>query len=122
MSQKFKLTLDEMRESDPSQINEVPASFEAPSQIRNLCFVLLEGKMKFLNYAYLVSGEYDANESIITLSFTSEKILVKGSNLEPLFIELIDHKPKKISCNDPRYEELSELNMPFISEIILNCI
>ncbi len=43
-------------------------NYATPSQVRNLCFVQPDGKRLFLNYAYLVSGEYSPETNTIVLT------------------------------------------------------
>lgn len=107
MSQVFKSKFDQLRENDPTGTNpETETSTDHYPQhgnVRNLCFVQLDGRRLFLNYAYLVSGEYIPQESSIILEYTTHKITLKGHNLERLYYQIIDHLPKQIVCEDDRY-------------------
>jgi len=121
MSQNFKLKFDEMREGKPTdkddgleQFNEAYASH---GHVRNLCIIWPDGKMKFLNYAYLISGEYLPEESTITLIFTTDTVVMQGIGLHQLFNELTNHLPKQIKCNETRYQAISENEQYSISEV-----
>jgi len=122
MSLNFKNNFDEFRERNAEYGKAATEAkpvetFAAPSLVRNICFIWPDGKKKFLNYAYLISGEYLPEESAISLIFTSDTITIKGFKLEGLFDDLIQHLPSFISCSDPRYNEtLAE------PEIIINDI
>lgn len=109
MNQDFKLKFDEMRENDPTGENGEQANerFASTGHVRNLCFVWPDGKKKFLNYAYLVSCDYDPDENTITLNFTSDTVLIKGSGLDGVFEELFSHIPKRIVCVDVRYNSVA---------------
>ena len=107
-----------MRKSDPSKNeSEQTASFDSPGHVRNLCFVWPDGKMKFLNYAYLVSGEYNNVDETIELIFTSDKVKITGTNLSILFDQLYTHSIKRISYLDSRYASLDETSKFAIENI-----
>ncbi len=55
---------DDIREVDIER-------YEAPSQTRALTLIDTSGNHYFLNYAYIVSGEYKPSENLNTLFFTS---------------------------------------------------
>ncbi len=125
MSQGFKLKYDKMRENDPTHR---PASSEEgakvyeqfyneESHVRNICFVWLDGRRKFLNYSYLVSGEYSPDDSSITLAFTTEVFVLKGVNLESLFYEIMNNLAKQITCIDVRYNVIGEDQKFVVNEI-----
>lgn len=124
MSHGFKLRFDEMREGDPTaseQIrpNETDANYQTPGHARNVCFVWSNGKRLFLNYAYLISGEFNPNEekNQIVLNFSSHKVLLSGYNLEPLYSSLLDHLPRLISEMDSRYAFSKEYSEGVILKI-----
>ncbi len=79
-------------------------NYATPSQTRNLCFVQPDGKRLFLNYAYLVSGEYSPEANTIKLVYTTHEITLKGRNLEGLFESLMAHLPRQIVAHEKRYE------------------
>jgi hypothetical protein len=109
MSHGFKLRFDEMRESDPtnsdsSKQDENELFYQSSGHARNVCFVWANEKRLFLNYAYLVSGEFNPNEekNLITLTFSSHTISLHGYNLETLFTSLMEHLPRLITETDSR--------------------
>lgn len=122
MSQGFKLKFDEMRDNDPSG-SSMPRSktseefYSEESHARNICFVWLDGKRMFLNYSYLVSGEYEPDENTIALTFTSQTLVLKGINLEGLFYNIMHHLTKQITCADARYNEIKEDDKFVVNEI-----
>lgn len=81
-------------------------NYETEGSVRNLCFVQPDGKRIFLNYAYLVSGEYDPEASIITLTYTTHVVTLRGYGLEELYESLGTHVPKKIISVGERYEAM----------------
>lgn len=109
MSLKFKYdalvkSKDEPEEKGNSDTeNSQLENYKTYGQVRNICFVQADGKKAFLNYAYLVSGEYNSKDSSILLAFTSHEVKIKGNNLESLFKDLALHLPKKIECIELRY-------------------
>ena len=112
MSRDFKLKFDEMLSAQPtdkdgSAEENAYEAFATPGHVRNICFGWPDGRKKFLNYAYLVSGEYAPDDSAITLNFTTDTVIIKGSGLEALFAELLFHLPKVISYTDSRYETIN---------------
>jgi len=82
-------------------------NYATPSQTRNLCFVQPDGRRLFLNYAYLVSGEYSPEANTIKLIYTTHEITLKGRNLEGLFEILMMHVPRQIVMLEKRYESIS---------------
>ncbi len=123
MSLNFKTDLKKMRENDPAGEERLDKGYRAsenydtPSHVRNLCFVWPDGRMKFMNYAYLISGEFLPNDNTIFLISTMEKILIKGVNLQNLFYELIVNFPKKLFCLHRRYENVCDSSFYIIEEI-----
>ncbi len=87
------------------------------SGIRNVCFTHLNGSRIFLNYNYLVSGEYNPDLSIIVLGFTTHIITLSGSNLEKLYEELMFHSVKNIGTRDQRYNHLTDENATVVNGI-----
>ncbi len=125
MTLNFKTDLKEMRENDPAgkeTLNkdyQASENYDTPGHVRNLCFVWPDGRMKFMNYAYLISGDYNAEECSITLLFTNYKIVISGINLKGLFIDLVIHNPKIISCNNLRYADIIQEECVNIYEIVI---
>lgn len=125
MSQEFKFKYDEMRGNDPGSntsdnLTEGKEYFyEAESNTRNLCFVLEDGCRIFINYSYLISGEYSPSENTITLTFTTHTFTLKGTNLQPLFYHLMHHSPKQIMCHDARYNA-TDMQQSVVNKIIVN--
>ncbi|WP_412476627.1 hypothetical protein [Flavobacterium sp. TBRC 19031] len=93
------------------------ANYASPSQVRNLCFVQPDGNRLFLNYAYLVSGEYSPEENIIVLTYTTHIVILKGCNLSGLFSNLMSHICKLIVCEDKRYFEIEAREGAFVIDI-----
>ncbi|MBL7867385.1 MAG: hypothetical protein JNM71_05150 [Flavobacterium lindanitolerans] len=88
--------------------------------VKNVCFVMLDGKHIFLNYSYLVAGEFFPEESKITLHFTTHVIILHGRNLENLYHDLMQHLPKVIIATDERYSGISQGNNPMVIKILVN--
>lgn len=125
MSQGFRLKYDQMRENNPAhqekpvqQQSKVYEEFYTEGgHVRNVCFVWLDGKRIFMNYSYLVAGEYSPDENTITLSFTTHVFILTGVNLESLFYDLMHHVAKQITCTDKRYNLIGENELPTVNEI-----
>ncbi len=124
MSQSFKFRYDEMRENNPgeSQPQTHDASdgdmfYPSGGGVRNVCFVLLDGKRLFLNYAYLVSGEYNPDESLILLAFTTHGILLKGIRLQTLYEQFMQQLNRVVACVDERYNHLQGETAPVVNHI-----
>lgn len=112
-NRKFRLKYDELRENNPGA-KEVSDNASMENKLhdkgghaRNICFAWPDGKRKFFSYAYLISGELivDDEVNVITLSFTSDVVTLKGYALEQLFIQLSNHAPSLVIQDDPRYAE-----------------
>ena len=119
MSQGFKLKYDELREGDPTRTIPQEASYGSEGYVRNICFVLPDGNRMFLNYAYLVSGEYLPEQSRIVLSWTTHVVSLAGIHLEPLFYELMQYIPRQIICQDERYNAAAEKNKSIVNEMTI---
>ena len=99
--------------------DESVTNYAAPGQTRNLCFVQLDGRRKFLNYAYLVFGDYSPGENEIILSFTSHTVTMKGQHLLSLYESLQSQIPKQIACTDKRYLATEDVSKPIVTSILI---
>ena len=101
-----------MKEGDPTgkETPVTPEDLRYPDSGhgRTLCFIWPDGRLEFLNYAYLIGGKYDPTQNLIILSFTTHTVEVKGQNLHDLIIRIKDNCVRAIVCQDARYNELSE--------------
>lgn len=102
--------------SNPNDTQEIE-NYSTTGHVRNLCFVQTDGKRLFLNYAYLVSGEYSPEANTIKLIYTTHEITLKGRNLEGLFESLMGHVPRQIVAVEKRYEGTKEEGDTVILEI-----
>ncbi|MDR6193344.1 hypothetical protein [Siphonobacter sp. SORGH_AS_0500] len=113
MDHGFKTRFDQMRENNPASsegkqpIQVVPNhdTFHPIGYARNLCLIWPDGRRYFFNYAYLIAAEFlpSHDKNIIRLDFSSHQIILKGYELESLFMQLLDHLPRLICTVDPRY-------------------
>ncbi|MEZ0540426.1 hypothetical protein [Fibrella arboris] len=112
-----RLELD--RPVDPS--TSVIELHSDESSVRNLCFVWLDGRKAFFNYAYLVAAEFNMNtkQSVIKLDFSSYSINLYGYMLETLFMAFLDHLPRTVMAIDQRYTLIAELNIPVVVDILI---
>ncbi|MBD2704698.1 hypothetical protein IC229_28945 [Spirosoma sp. BT702] len=92
------------RPDDSSTAGEAEV-YSATGYPRNLCLGWPDGRRFFLNYAYLLAGEFEPNseKNVIRLHFTSHSIFLLGYSLETLFMALLEHIPRLIVAMDPRY-------------------
>jgi hypothetical protein len=101
----------------PEQQPDENEKFIRAARVRNLCFVQPDGKKVFLNYSYLVSGEYLASENVIKLSFTTHQVEISGYNLSGLFELLLAHVAKKIVAEETRYAPLKNDGSQIVTHI-----
>lgn len=110
MNQGFNFRFGEMQENDPtksqSENSQDNILYPSASNTRNLCLQMRNGDQIFLNYSYLISGEYSKEISTITLTFTTHMIVLHGSALDVLFHLLMDHIPRTIVEIDERYASI----------------
>src|ERR1700748_1278542 len=108
MSSDFKFKFDQMQEnkSDASEQNENSQRYQSAGYNRNLCLRWLDGRLRYFNYAYLVTCEYIPEDGVVQLEFTTHKVSIKGYNLEPLYFELFEQLCRIINCCDERYQQL----------------
>ncbi|RYZ29048.1 MAG: hypothetical protein EOP49_40925 [Sphingobacteriales bacterium] len=114
-----------MRENIPSNTEATAVStgegpvYPAPGHPRNLCLIWPDGRRFFLNYAYLVGGEFDPahEKNVIRLSFSSHTANFQGYSLESLFMELLDHLPRFIFAIDERYVLAEDRNEAVVVEM-----
>lgn len=125
MSQGFRLKYDQIRENDkPRQEAEQSVSrafdevYPDEGHARSVCFVWPDGKRMFLQYSYLVSGEYLPDVSTITLTFTTHIIVLKGVNLEGLFYDLMNQIIRQITCVDERYNLVGDDEKFVVNKIV----
>lgn len=93
--------------------------YDTPGHARNICFVQADGSMTFLNYAYLVSGEYDPEKSEIKLSFTTHQVNINGTNIHGVFNSLLLHSVQKLYEVMQRYESVQAGNNTTIFKIYI---
>jgi len=126
MSQDYKLKYAQMRENaaanssegaEPSAEQASGDSYPTASNTRNLCLCWPDGRKMFLNYAYLVSGEYQPEANMISLIFTTHLVVIKGHALDGLFEELSQHIPKQIAVVDGRYLDIIKSESSCVTEI-----
>jgi hypothetical protein len=116
----YRFKANQMRDNSANlgeENKETLSQFEPSQYVRNLRFVWPDGQQKFLNYAYLVSGEFLPDQSSIHLIFTSEVIVIEGIRLVQLFDDLLEHKPKQIICINDRYTALQDESHPVVTKI-----
>lgn len=108
MSQGFKTKYDELYAKPAGETSGMDQDNATYNPGRNVCFVLPEGNRIFLNYGYLVAGEFMPDANMIILTFTSHTITLNGINLKALYYSLMQHMPKEIHAVDVRYNALEE--------------
>lgn len=125
MNQNFKLKYFQMQENDPTS-RDVPAEhrskvyeefYSEEGHARNICFVWEDGKRLFMNYGYLVFGEYSPEGNTIKLFFTTHSFILTGVNLESLFYDLMHHVAKQVICTDKRYNLIGEEEKSVVNEV-----
>lgn len=114
MSQRFKLKMDEMQQGNPGATGYEPEAmprdddlyYPTYGNVRNICFVWPDGKKMFLNYAYLITGEYAADDNRIMLVFSSHTVGITGINLQPVFYKIMSQYLRLLQCVDERYNAI----------------
>ena len=122
MNQGFKTKFEQMRDGNPvsnEQAESENDSYFSHSNVRTIQFQWPDGRKLFLNYSYLVSGEYDPKQHTITLVFTSTNIVLKGVKLNLLFEELVIQKVRQVVCIDPRYAQVQNEGQAVVNEIVV---
>lgn len=95
------------------------ALHDIDSHVRNLCFVWEDGRRAFFNYAYLISVDLVLTDNLneMLLYFSGQIVRLTGYQLRTLFDLLIDHMPKTITANNPRYYIDGQMWEAFVTEI-----
>ncbi|ASZ11172.1 hypothetical protein KTO58_19345 [Chitinophaga pendula] len=122
MSLNFKLRLDELNENDPARkISTSPEGefYGAASHVRNVCFVLLDSNRTFLNYGYLIAGDYLPSSNKIVLLWTTHTVTLTGIRLEPLYYDFMLQLPRQIVCMDARYNATAQQDTPVVNAITI---
>jgi len=119
MKDDFNFQFDKRKGAASKELKPDITSYETYGMVRNICFTFEDGTRKFLNYAYLVSGDFASDKKSITLIFTTETVILKGILLEKLFEELMQQTPKEITAVGSRYSPLQDNQEPVVTEIIL---
>lgn len=89
--------------------------FALKGNVRNLCFVMPDGSRHFLNYAYLLGGQYFSMDDSIILRFSFCEVKIKGYNLETLLLQLLEQLPQIILVKDARYVQFSGNQKPEVT-------
>ncbi|WP_157607619.1 hypothetical protein [Runella limosa] len=110
MNPNFKLRFDQMKESSPADTASEKEMGVASNEYTlarplNLCLVWPDGKRFFLNYSYLIAGEFnpEGETNRIQLYFTTYQVSLKGYGLEALFMALLEQLPHQLIAIEPRY-------------------
>ncbi len=125
MSQSFRLSFDKPLESAGNKTAIQPGAvlqneyYEQDGYGRNICFVKDDGSKIFLSYGHLITGEYNPDENIILLAFTSHTISLKGVCLEELFYKLMQQLVKQVVCADSRYDIINDEKNAAVYEIVI---
>ncbi len=124
MNPDFKLNYDLMKdnaESDSSDAIVDPTTdlYPSASNTRTLCLAWPDGRRMFLNYAYLISGEYSTEANTITLIFTTHNVVIRGNKLKELFEAFTLQIPQRIVEADPRYEVIDYELFHTIAQILV---
>ena len=106
---------------DPAPSQSGIVSHETEGHVSTLCLVLPQGARTFLNYAYLIAGEYAPEKSSITLTFSAHSVTLKGHRLESLFNDLAAHRPKEITATEERYAATTG-TAPHVTEITVKAL
>jgi hypothetical protein len=129
MNQKYKDKYEELRNNDIGQKEPISDKtehefYETPGNSRMITFAWQDGRKLFMNYAYLVCGELieDGESSIITLTFTTHTISLKGHLLENIFVSLIHQNAKILTEIYPRYKDNKSSEQSPILEILVKSI
>lgn len=125
MSQDSRFRFDDILDNDPaSSNNEAKEDGQGPHErypghgnVRNLGFVWEDGRRLFLNYAYLVSAEYNPSGRIMLLSFTTHEVTIKGIFLDSLYAALMGQITRLIVCQDARYNSTADKGEPRVNAI-----
>jgi hypothetical protein len=122
MSQNFKLRSDEIQENDVGKDFRNPEVsqhriYDDEGHIRNISFILPEGKRIFLNYAYLISGECSSDDETLTLRFTSGSVVLQGFRLSKFYNEIFLQKTLEVGIIDKRYNATISNLSPIINSI-----
>jgi len=121
MNRSFKLRFDQMKEGNPAEGEPQASALPEEEFIRplNLCLVWPDGKRFFLSYSYLIAGEFmtGGEQNEITLFFTAYTVVLKGYELEPLFLMLSDHLLSQVVVTEARYTTSKDTGLPMVTEM-----
>lgn len=94
--------------------------YDTAGHARNICFVQTNGEKCFLNYVDLISGSFSPEKNSIELSFTSNTVLIHGTNLSLLYNQIRSQEVKELKVSDSRYSEIAPENDTLIKEIVFS--
>lgn len=105
MKSDFRKKLETMFNENIDEGSEVEKDdiYRTAATVRNVCFIPQKENPIFLNYAYLISGEYDGENGIIILGFTTHTVTIKGHGLESTYFAFMEHLPRKLIMSEDRY-------------------
>ena len=127
MSQDYSSRYQHMKDNDPTEPQGTDQELQGfgtndryatHSHVRNICFVRANGLRCFLNYAYLVSVDEVASDSLL-LTFTTHAVLLKGFRLVALFEDLMTQIVRIIACTADRYNVLADSGQPVVTELTI---
>jgi hypothetical protein len=91
--------------------------YDTYGHARNVCFVQASGTTLFLNYTYLISGEFSPEEDTITITFTTHIVTLQGHNLGPVCDSLAVQSLQHITTVDERYAATEEETASYVTHI-----
>lgn len=114
MSQRFSLKMDEMRQGNPAASDDIQETgpgdrdiyYPTHGNVREICFILLSGRMVSLNYSYLIAKDANEERTEIILEFSSHTVTVTGINLESVFFKIMSQHVRLLQCVDSRYNAI----------------
>lgn len=124
ISQLFDVTPDFIENFDSDKIlhqgllpEPIKESKNGNGHAPNICFTLPNGHRIFLNYNYLISGEYDPASGKIILTFTKHILTLSGIRSELLFNDIMHHIAKEAICAEEQDPVIESDDVLVVSNI-----
>lgn len=98
----------------------MPLMKEAEPKVYNsITLILIDGNRRAFNYGYMTSVGFDALETgnLITMYFTTHKVLLKGYSLLELYEDLVNRYVRTIEQTDEQYVYILEEGTPAVTSV-----
>lgn len=84
--------------------------YATDSTVRYLTFVQLDNSQVAFKYSLLLKVSFTDEHDTITLDYPSDKVTLRGKNINNIFVGIENETIRKITCIEERYMSIDTYN------------